>query len=148
MALIFLSDSAGLLSLLPRRNRNLKRQRCCQDQTPGVLTAGRRREQTAKGLGTGGGSRTAPDQHLDTRQVLSVSPSSLPRDQCPSHSLLTAALREWQSGRRSADQLAAVVLTAPLHYGEHRSGTDKQDVFWGQGQPARRGGGPPPLPPA
>lgn len=30
----------------------------CLAQTPGVLAAGRRREQTAKGLGTGGGSRT------------------------------------------------------------------------------------------
>lgn len=51
----------------------------------GVLAAGRRREQTAKGLGTGGGSRTAPGQRPDTRQVLSASPSSLPPDQHPSH---------------------------------------------------------------
>lgn len=57
----------------------------CLAQTPGVLAAGRRREQTAKGLGTGGGSRTAPGQRPDTRQVLSASPSSLPPDQRPSH---------------------------------------------------------------
>lgn len=34
--------------------------------------------------------------------------------------LLTATLCEWRSGRRNADQLAAVVLTAPVPCGEHR----------------------------